>query len=179
MSASTGLVASEFPEGVRWEASTAGPVVQASPDREHARILTGPRHALEPLPPAEVLVLEGIAFVVGIGTERTPDLVVLDPRGKAEFRDGHAMSASGVRMFVEVTSGGTRRIDLREKPDEYARAEVPVMAIVDRREHEAIVCFEPVDGRYTFTERVRAGRPVRLPEPFDATIETAFSLDHL
>ncbi|MFI6585044.1 Uma2 family endonuclease [Embleya sp. NPDC050493] len=169
----------EFPESVRWEASPAGLVMQASPDWEHARILTGLRHLLEPSLPAEILVLEGVAFVVGIGTERTPDLVVLDPRKKAEFRDGHATSASGVWMFVEVTSDSTRRVDLREKPNEYARAGVPVMLIVDRQKHEVIVHFEPVDGRYTFTERVRAGAPVRLPDPFEATIESGFLLDHL
>ncbi|MYS80120.1 Uma2 family endonuclease [Embleya scabrispora] len=169
----------EFPESVRWEASPAGLVMQASPDWEYARILTGLRHLLEPALPAEILVLEGVAFVVGVGTERTPDLVVLDPRKKAEFRDGHATSASGAWMFVEVTSDSTRRVDLREKPDEYARAEVPVTLIVDRQKHEVIVHFEPVDGRYTFTERVRAGAPVRLPEPFDVTIETGFLLDHL
>ncbi|MFF7246593.1 Uma2 family endonuclease [Embleya sp. NPDC008237] len=169
----------EFPESVRWEASPAGLVMQASPDWEHARILTGLRHLLEPSLPAEILVLEGVAFVVGVGTERTPDLVVLDPRKKAEFREGHATSASGVWMFVEVTSDSTRRVDLREKPNEYARAGVPVMLIVDRQKHEVIVHFEPVDGRYTFTERVRAGAPVRLPEPFEATIESGFLLDHL
>ncbi|MGW1991074.1 Uma2 family endonuclease [Embleya sp. NPDC001921] len=169
----------EFPESVRWEASPAGLVMQASPDWEHARILTGLRHLLEPSLPAEILVLEGVAFVVGVGTERTPDLVVLDPRKKAEFRDGHALSASGVWMFVEVTSDSTRRVDVREKPGEYARAEVPVMLIVDRHKQEVIVHFEPVDGRYTFTERVRAGAAVRLPEPFDATVETGFLLDHL
>ncbi|MET7300884.1 Uma2 family endonuclease [Embleya sp. NPDC005575] len=116
---------------------------------------------------------------MGVGTERTPDLVILDPRKKAEFRDGHATSASGAWMFVEVTSDSTRRVDLREKPNEYARAEVPVTLIVDRQKHEVIVHFEPVDGRYTFTERVKAGAPVRLPEPFDVTVETGFLFDHL
>ncbi|MEU0933272.1 Uma2 family endonuclease [Embleya sp. NPDC005971] len=121
----------------------------------------------------------GRCFRGGRRHQRTPDLVVLDPRKKAEFRDGHATSASGVRMFVEMTSNSTRRVDLREKPGEYARAEVPVMLIVDREKHEVIVHFEPVDGRYTFTGRVRAGAPVRLPEPFDATVDTGFLLDHL
>ncbi|WP_160161415.1 Uma2 family endonuclease [Embleya hyalina] len=169
----------EFPEAVRWEASPSGLVMQASPDWEHARIVTGLRHLLEPRLPAEVVVLEGVAFLVGIGTERTPDLVVVDTRKTAEFRDGHATSASGVWMFVEVTSNSTRRVDLREKPHEFARADVPVMLTVDRQEHDVIVRFGPVDGRYTFTERVKAGASVMLPEPFDATVETGFLLDHL
>jgi Uma2 family endonuclease len=169
----------EFPEGVRWEASPSGLVMQASPDFAHAKILTGLRHVLEPLLPSEIIVLEGIAFVVGAGTERTPDLVVMDPRSEGEFRDGHVLSTSGVWMFVEVTSKSTRRADLEEKPDEYARAGVPVMLIVDRKAHEVIAHFEPVNGKYTYTERVDAGAAVRLPDPFGFTIDTAFLLDHL
>jgi Uma2 family endonuclease len=169
----------EFPEGVRWEASPCGLGMRASPDFEHARILTGLRHVLEPALPSEIVVLEGIAYVVGIGTERTPDLVVMDPRSRAEFRDGHTLSASGVSMFVEVTSDGTRRVDLGEKPDEYARAGVPVTLIVDRAAHEVIVHSEPVDGRYRHLGLFKAGEPVALPEPFGFTVDTDFLLDQL
>jgi Uma2 family endonuclease len=169
----------EFPESVRWEASPSGLVMQASPDPAHAKILTGLRHVLEPLLPSEILVLEGIAFVVGTGTERTPDLMVMDPRFEGEFRDGHMLSTSGVWMFAEVTSKSTRRADLREKPDEYARADVPLTLIVDRKTHEVIVHFEPVNGKYTYTERVAAGAAVRLPEPFGFTVDTVFLLDEL
>jgi len=169
----------EFPEGVRWEASSRGLTMQASPDWEHAKILTGLRHALEPVLPAGILVLEGVAFVVGTGVERTPDLVVLDPSAQAEFRDGHAVSASGVLLFVEVTSRGTRSVDLAEKPGEYARAGVPVTLVVDRQAHDVLVHFEPDKGRYRYTETVRAGEHAHLPEPVRVELDTAFLLEHL
>nr|WP_237535854.1 Uma2 family endonuclease [Streptomyces sp. SID3343] len=168
-----------FPESLRWEASPAGLLMQVPPGPAHANILADLRDLLEPRLPGGIHVLEGIPFVLAVGTERTPDLVVVDQGSRAEFRDGHALSASGVWMFVEVTSGNTRRVDLREKPGEYAAAEVPVTLIVDRKTHEVIVHFEPVNGKYTYTERVEAGADVRLPEPFGFTVDSGFLLDEL
>ncbi|WP_406283338.1 Uma2 family endonuclease [Embleya sp. NBC_00896] len=166
-------------DGVRCEASAQGLVLREKPDAWEAKVLTEFGRALEPLLPGGIVLREGVAFVLGDGVERIPDLAVLDPVARAELRAGEAESTSGVWMFVEVTSGRARRVDLIEKSAEYARAEVPVMLVVDRETHEVVVRFEPVDGRYTYTGRIRAGTPVRLPAPFEVTVDTGFMLDHL
>jgi Uma2 family endonuclease len=168
-----------IPEGIRWEASLTGLVMQASPDFDHAAVVRGLRTQIEPHLPADVFVLNDYALLVGHGIERTPDLLVLDTRKRAEHRDGHALSAEGVWLFVEVTSRGTRITDLEEKPREYAQAGVPVMLIVDRREHELIVYSNPSSFGYADTHRGKVGQQVALPKPLDITLDTTFIEQYL
>jgi Uma2 family endonuclease len=163
-----------FRENLHLEASPMGVVMRALPHRKHRDIVSGLRHQLAPLLPPDVIVEDGNAFLVGPGIERTPDLVVIDRRRRAAHQRGRAVDASGVWMFVEVTSRTTRVTDLREKPREYAAAGVPVMLIVDRRERRAIMHYTPTGWGYADARRAQVGETIRLPEPFDTTLDTAF-----
>jgi hypothetical protein len=167
-------------EGVTWEATPFGLVMLSSSDFEHAGIVSGLRDQLRPSLPTDWWVLEGVEFIVGGGYGRTPDLVVIDPAERDEFRGGHAVGVGGVKLFVEVTSSSTRRIDLEEKVYEYAVAGVPVYLIVDRKTHEIVVYAEPRGGLWRHAPGpVPIGGTIKLPDPVGVTVDTAYMLEHL
>lgn len=170
--------AEDFPEGVRWEATPHRIVWTTAPDYEHARIrtligeqLARTAHGLD--------VENDVAFMTAAHGERTPDLFVIAPSERAEFREGHFLSMRGVRLILEVTSKATRKADICEKPVEYAASDVPVYLIVDRRIPEVVVHHGPTPHGYAHTDRYPVGKDVVLPAPMDVTLDMAFLPDYL
>jgi hypothetical protein len=62
-----------------------------------------------------------------------------------------------------------------EKLSAYAQAPVPLYLLIDRFDAAgptATLFSEPIDGHYQRAERVPFGKPVTLPDPIGAVIET-------
>ena len=84
------------------------------------------------------LVLGGPAAVrVLANVTREPDLFVVAPEDMGKAR-GTPLELTPP-LIVEVTSPSTRRMDLDEKAEEYARARVPEYWVVDLTQGELVV----------------------------------------
>lgn len=153
--------ADDLPEGIWWEATPHGITMMTGTDYEHARIRTLIREQLD-AGLAGLDVENDVAFLTALHGERTPDLFVIDPNNRPEFRDGHFLSMEGVKLVLEVTSKATRSVDVHDKPAEYAASGVPVYLIVDRKQVEVLVHHGPCDGKYAHTDRYPVGKDVRL-----------------
>ncbi|GAA0359433.1 Uma2 family endonuclease [Actinoallomurus spadix] len=77
--------------------------------------------------------------------------------------------------MAEVTSRGNAVRDRFTKPRNCALSGVPLYLLVDPvDEPTAVTLFsDPSDDGYRTIERVLAGEKLRLPAPFDFTIDTA------
>ncbi|GAA4980373.1 hypothetical protein GCM10023205_56770 [Yinghuangia aomiensis] len=169
----------DIPADVWWEATPHRIVMMTTADYEHARIRTIIRQQLEAGLAEGLDVENDVAFITAVHGERTPDLFVIDPNGRPEFRDGHFLSMQSVKLVVEVTSKATRTADLVEKPAEYASSGVPVYLVIDRKTPEVIVQHGPCGGQYSHTDRYPVGKDVPLPAPINLTLDMAFLPDYL
>ncbi|WP_021592601.1 Uma2 family endonuclease [Actinomadura welshii] len=91
------------------------------------------------------------------------------------FRDAESwmpVEAGGVAMVVEVTSSRPE-VDRDAKRRGYARAEIPLYLLVDRREQKVSLFSEPKDGDYHKVEWVPFGKSLPLPEPIDIELDTS------
>ncbi|MBO4270704.1 Uma2 family endonuclease [Microbispora triticiradicis] len=117
---------------------------------------------------------------------RLPDLLVL-PKN-AERLDRMRVHGRSVLLAVEVCSPGTREVDWREKPLDYARAGVPLFLIVDpvATPRRVTLMSDPLSGLDPFDYHrqpyrkivtVEEGEILELPEPFGIKIETGALFD--
>ena len=117
---------------------------------------------------------------------RLPDLMVAPD--EVEQFDDMRMRGRCALLVVEVCSPGTRKVDWKEKPLDYARAGVPLYLIVDpvtspRRVtlmSDPLSDLKPLDYHrqaYRQIVTVEEGEVLELPEPFGIKIETSALFD--
>jgi Uma2 family endonuclease len=168
-------------EPVTFEATPHGIVMMTAPDAPRGDILDNLRTLLTPLKAGTsdgLALRENTAVEVG-ASERTPDLVVFDPKCRVLVRDGRAMTPAGILLLVEVTSNSTRREDIdRDDPEakrrQYAAGGIPLYLVVDRRKAEVLLFSDPVHGVYGEPTVYAVGEPVWLPRPFSVSWPTEF-----
>ncbi len=144
------------PESRRWE-FVRGEVLMYSPaSAEHQRVV-GFLYALLRaylLPKGFDVLLAPAAVRLAEDVVREPDLSVFGPE------DAPRVTGSPVAvrplLVVEVTSPSTRRIDLEDKAEEYARAGVPEYWVVDLVAGEFV--GHVLEGRAYRRTALREGR---------------------
>ncbi|GAA4998396.1 MULTISPECIES: Uma2 family endonuclease [Streptomyces] len=102
-----------------------------------------------------------------------PDLVVTQLPDHTES-DTH-IPAALAELVVEVTSKSNARHDRISKPAAYATAGIPLYLLVDRWAPggpTATLYGEPKGDVYRVLSAAKFGDPLKLPAPFDLTIDT-------
>lgn len=116
-------------EGLRYEILHGDLVIQGSPRSRHGEVVALVTHHL-----SSWVGEHGGRVLVGVGVEigahrPIPDVVFFTPARAGE------VSADGIYVppdvIVEVTSPGTRSLDLQEKREVYAETGVPEYWVVD------------------------------------------------
>lgn len=103
-----------------------------------------------------------------------PDIAVVPERALAG--DTCFVPADAAELVVEMTSRTTAVNDRTHKLAGCAAAGVPLYLLIDGLAPGGpmITLYgEPTDGVYRILRAVRFGEPVKLPEPFGLTIDTA------
>jgi Uma2 family endonuclease len=109
---------------------------------------------------------------IGATRERLiPDLMIA-PRDAPGFGDNELLSG-GVLLVAEVVSPSSQRQDRVAKPRAYAQGGVPLYLIIDQFADPATVTLfsEPGAEAYQACHQVTAGQALRLPEPFEISID--------
>lgn len=103
-----------------------------------------------------------------------PDLVVAPEAALHE--PGNYIPAAAAELIVEITSPSNASHDRISKPAGYAQAGVPLYLLVDGHAPggPTITLYgEPTGDVYRVLRAVKAGEEIRLPEPFQLTLDTA------
>jgi Uma2 family endonuclease len=145
-------------------------VVSPKPARRHQRALVRLASQMERQLPPDWEVLPDFEVVVqaeGPATVRAPDIVVVRMDGPEK-----RVAASEVLLAVEIVSPGSRKIDTRLKPFEYAEAGIPSYWVVDLDPPAptitAFVLGAPGDG---YVESQTASGELVVSEPFEMRID--------
>ncbi|UXY29474.1 Uma2 family endonuclease [Streptomyces sp. HUAS TT20] len=148
-------------------------LVTPSPDAPHARALT---KLMRPFIAAgldddETEVLQNVGLWLPTGAEdyAIPDLVVVDADIDEHYVKNNAYEPVCFRLVLEVTSS-TWEDDLKTKAAAYAKAEVPVYVIVDRKHQRLHVLAEPAGGKYRYHRPHAPGELVTLPDSIGAKV---------
>ncbi|MQA97985.1 MAG: hypothetical protein GEV11_26485 [Streptosporangiales bacterium] len=102
-----------------------------------------------------------------------PDLMVL-PREAPDHDTSHAVG-HGALLVAEVVSPGSAAADRDLKPRAYAQAGVPMFLLIDPVADKPVVTLmtEPGGTRYGTLTVATQSETLRLPEPFDLTLDLA------
>lgn len=103
-----------------------------------------------------------------------PDLVVAPEAVLNE--PGHYIPATAAELVVEITAKSNANHDRVEKLHGYATAGVPLYLLLDSwhtGRPTATLYGEPKNGMYRVLDTVKYGEELRLPAPFDLTIDTS------
>ncbi|MBO1334789.1 Uma2 family endonuclease [Streptomyces sp. VRA16 Mangrove soil] len=101
-----------------------------------------------------------------------PDLCVV-PR--AALRERRRVQAAEAELVVEITSQSNANHDRVKKAHGYAKAGVPLYLLLDpwhSGRPTATLYGEPANGTYRVLDSVEYGEELRLPAPFDVTLDT-------
>jgi Uma2 family endonuclease len=102
-----------------------------------------------------------------------PDLMVLRDAESLPVLE-HTRPLDRVLLMAEVASSSSIREDREVKPRACALAGVPLYLLVDRFTNPITVSLlsDPGDNGYNQIETVNVGGKLRLPEPFEVTLDT-------
>ena len=100
-----------------------------------------------------------------------PDLMIAPPDAPG-FGDDELL-APGILLAAEVVSPSSQRQDRAAKPRAYAQGEVPLFLLIDAvADPSAVTLFSrPDGGRYRRRQACGSDGSLRVPEPFDITID--------
>lgn len=168
----------DVPEGWRAEIEEGQIVLVPPPAPKHNVIAEDVQRALYRCLPDG----QGIYQTLGVNIAPLeklyiPDLVVIERALLADTYPGDNASpdAADALLVVEVTSESNARDDRTKKLWGYAHAPVPLYLLIDRW-HEGgpttTLFSEPSGGVYQSCVQVPFGKPIALPEPFGAELET-------
>jgi len=101
-----------------------------------------------------------------------PDLMIA-PDDAPGFCDEELLG-HGVLLVAEVVSPSSRRRDRVAKPRAYAEGGVPLYLLIDQLAEPATVTLfsDPHQGTYQGCQTATAGQALRLPEPFEISLDT-------
>lgn len=102
-----------------------------------------------------------------------PDLVVVPEAVLNE--PGNYIPAAAAELVVEITSPSNAGHDRLNKPAAYAQAGVPLYLLVDGHAPggpTVTLYGEPVGDVYRVHTAVKTGEDIRLPAPFELTLDT-------
>lgn len=106
------------------------------------------------------------------GNERAygPDIHAAHQRTRRT--DSNRLDGEGLSFVAELTSPSTRIDDLTDKVETYGKAGVPVYLVLDMEEEQATVFGAPSARGYEARFTKPFGEKLRIPEPFDCTLDT-------
>jgi Uma2 family endonuclease len=170
--------------GHRVEILNGSIVVTPPPDGAHQESLTwlteefGRAGARQ----AGLRYLQGIGLWLPTGPEdyAVPDFAVVDDDYKDALVEKNCYAPHVFRLVLEVTSSNWTN-DTATKVDVYARANVPVYLVADRRHDEVLLYTDPVDGKYSDPQRFKRGQAIRVLEnvgpALDLSVDTLLDGD--
>ncbi|GGN90749.1 membrane protein [Streptomyces albiflavescens] len=119
----------------------------------------------------------GLRYVQGIGLwlptgpddYAVPDFSVVDADYKDALVEKNCYAPHVFRLVLEVTSSNWTN-DTATKVDIYARANLPVYLVADRKHDEVLLYQNPADGKYPDAQRFKRGQTVPVPESVGVTL---------
>ena len=164
----------EWPEGSKVEIIEGIITVSPSPAFRHNVIAERIQRRLYSVIPDDWGIFQTLSIAVPSRLGMLiPDLLVTPVQGRPET-DSY-ISAALAELVVEVTSKSNARHDRVSKPAAYATAGIPLYLLVDPWAPggpTATLYGEPKGEVYRTLSAVKFGDPIKLPEPFDVTIDT-------
>jgi Uma2 family endonuclease len=165
----------DWPEGNKVEIIEGIITVSPAPTNNHNTIADGVQRRLYSVIPDDWGIYQTLAVAVPSRSGMyIPDLVVAP---KAALNEpGNYIPAVAAELVVEITSKSNARHDRISKPAGYATAGVPLYLLIDSwAPGGPTVTFygEPTGDVYRMLAAGKFGDAIRLPEPFDLTIDTA------
>lgn len=120
----------------------------------------------------------GLRYVQGIGLwlptgpddYAVPDFSVVDADYKDALVEKNCYAPHVFRLVVEATSSNWTN-DTATKVDIYARANVPVYLVADRKHDEVLLYRHPVDGKYSDPLRFERGQSVPVPDSVGVALD--------
>ncbi|WP_155054038.1 Uma2 family endonuclease [Streptomyces blattellae] len=165
----------EWPEGSKVEIIEGIITVSPAPAYRHNVIAERIQRRLYSVIPEDWGIFQTLAIAVPSRLGMLiPDLVVtpVQERPEAESHIPAALAA----LVVEVTSKSNARHDRVSKPAAYATAGIPLYLLVDRwaAGGPTVTLYgEPKGDVYRVLGAVKFGDPIKVPAPFDLTIDTS------
>ena len=160
--------------GHRVEILNGSIVVTPPPDGPHQQTLTKLARAFERagIDGSGAEWLQGIGRWLPTGPDdyAVPDFSVVDADYRDELIEKNCYAPHVFRLVLEVTSS-TWTNDTATKVDVYARADVPVYFVVDRKHDEVLLYTDPVDGKYPDPQRFKRGQSVPVPESVGVALD--------
>ncbi|MFD4503232.1 Uma2 family endonuclease [Streptomyces sp. NPDC058457] len=164
----------EWPEGSKVEIIEGIITVSPAPAFRHNVIAVRVQRRLYSVIPEDWEIFQTLAISVPSRLGMLiPDLLVT-PVPEQPEADSH-IPAALAELVVEVTSKSNARHDRVSKPAAYATAGIPLYLLIDRWAPggpTATLYGEPKGDVYQVLSSVKFGDPIKLPAPFDLTIDT-------
>ncbi|SMQ18489.1 Endonuclease, Uma2 family (restriction endonuclease fold) [Streptomyces sp. Ag82_O1-12] len=165
----------EWPEGSKVEIIEGIITVSPAPASRHNVIAARIQRRLYSAIPEDWEIFQTMAIAVPSRLGMfIPDLLVAPVQECAEA-DSH-IPAALAELVVEVTSKSNARHDRVSKPAAYAAARIPLYLLVDRWAPggPTVTLYGESKGDvYRVLSAVKFGDPIKLPDPFDVTIDTS------
>ena len=160
----------------RWELLEGNLVMSPKPTPRHNLAMGNLYAELKHQLPLEVLAIQDVDVDLqlappdGLGTVRSPDLVVVD---RAEYdrvsAEGGILRAAGVHLVVEIVSPGSKRTDRIIKHAEYADAGIAHYWILDLDPPVSLVAHR-LAGELGYAADADATGTFTTTEPYPLTI---------
>ncbi|MFG3346690.1 Uma2 family endonuclease [Streptomyces sp. NPDC048018] len=164
----------EWPEGCKVEIIEGIITVAPSPANQHNSIAERIQRRLYTVVPEDwgIYQTQAVAVPARAGMF-IPDLLVAP---EAALREpGHYIPATTAELVVEITSQSSANHDRIAKAAGYAMAGVPLCLLVDRWAPggpTVTLYGQPKGGVHRVLGAVPFGEEIRLPAPFDLTLDT-------
>jgi Uma2 family endonuclease len=137
----------------------------------HQRVLLHLTTALQPQLPFDCPMATDMEVVIQAGhpaTIRVPDVVIAKPG--AVSGNPPRLAAEQVLVAVEIISPGSRRIDTRLKPYEYAEAGIPHYWVIDLDEPLSLAAYHHA-GEFGYQEAPAVTGLFETSEPFPLRVD--------
>jgi Uma2 family endonuclease len=163
----------DAPEGCKVEIIEGTVTVTPPPSGDHAVSASTLQRRLYAKIPEDWEIFQNLGLALpGRSELYVPDLVVV-PRELVVGRK--YAQAEDALLVVEITSPSNGSHDRITKVHGYAEADVPLYLLLDQWRSgnpTATLYGDPADGTYRVLDVVKYGDPIRLPAPFDLTLDT-------
>jgi Uma2 family endonuclease len=166
----------DWPEGCKVEIIEGIVTVAPPPANAHNIIADSVQRRLYQVIPDEWGIYQtlGAAVPSRMGLY-IPDLAVA-PEEVLRSESGNFIPAAAAELVVEITSKSNADHDRIKKAAGYAQAGVPLYLLIDSWAPggpTVTLYGEPKGDVYRVLSAVKFGEPIKLPAPFDLTIDTA------